>query len=163
MKICPHCGKDADAAPMLMLSTVEVLPRDLGFDEWWKKYPRKVCRKAAKKAYEKLVTTGLRIGDEIIKATPEQLMEGLRNYCLYKPEKQEWCHAASWLRGERWNDKEPEQERDQRREVRDLSPFIMREATEEKRPAPTGEVEAPASNRQEVTEKLRQALSALKR
>lgn len=117
---------------MLALGQAEVMPRDLGFGEWWAKYPRKVGRLAAEKAYRKTVEHGL--------ATPTQLMAGLKNYCIYKPLDQPWCHPTTWLNQGRWSDLEPEQARDQRIEA-------PRMAT----PAPKPQQAIPAPARSDPT------------
>ena len=68
------------------------------FDAWYKNYPRKVGRGAAKKSFERIMAQGI--------ATPEELSEGLARYIRTKPPTQAWCHPATWLNQERWADRE---------------------------------------------------------
>lgn len=74
-------------------------PNDLdGFEEWYQKYPRRVARGEAEKAWAKMS------GDERSAA-----MDGLRKHLpgLLRKEKEYIAHPATWLRGKRWLD-EPE-------------------------------------------------------
>ena len=64
------------------------------FDQFWAKYPRKVCKKAARQAFEK----ALRIADF------DKIMGGLESYICNKPHYADWCHASTWLNNERWED-----------------------------------------------------------
>ncbi len=64
------------------------------FDAFWQAYPRKVAKAAARKAYAK----ALRLTDH---AT---ILEGLEAYKRGKPDYCDWCHASTWLNGERWED-----------------------------------------------------------
>jgi hypothetical protein len=65
-----------------------------GFDAWWEQYPRKVGKKAARRAYK----TALR------DASPEVLMAGLLAYRKHKPPDVAWCHPTTWLNAGRWED-----------------------------------------------------------
>lgn len=71
-----------------------------GFDEFYARYPRKVGKGQARKAYAKAmkVTTH----DEIMFALSQQLPGMEAKEKQYRP------HPATWLNGERWDD-EPEQ------------------------------------------------------
>jgi hypothetical protein len=70
-----------------------------GFDQFWSAYPRKVAKAEARKAW--LQMTKVRPPTEVI-------IQAIENACkteqwarfggLYIP------HAATWLRGERWDD-----------------------------------------------------------
>jgi hypothetical protein len=64
------------------------------FDAFWAAYPRKVAKKAARKAFDKALRT-----------TPiDTIMAGLASYIRHKPDYADWMHAASFLNGERWAD-----------------------------------------------------------
>ena len=67
------------------------------FDEFWKMYPRKVARKDAMKAWNKL--------------TPDQkraAIENLPRHVAQWDDPNYTPHAATWLNGERWTDELPE-------------------------------------------------------
>jgi hypothetical protein len=70
------------------------LARD--FKEWWSNYPHKVARIAAEKAYRTARTKR--------KASAQDLLSGLAQYIVHKPEWQNWANAASWLNAGRWLD-----------------------------------------------------------
>lgn len=63
------------------------------FQRFWELYPRKVGKKAAEKAFQKIAMTP-QILNEILDA-----LDGTR-----WPESQYIPHPASWLNGERWTD-----------------------------------------------------------
>ena len=71
-----------------------------GFDEFYARYPRKVGKGSARRAYDKAlkVTTH----DNIMFGLSQQLAS------MEAKEKQFIAHPATWLNGERWDD-EPEQ------------------------------------------------------
>ena len=66
----------------------------MSFDDFWLHYPRKVCKKDARKAYDRAIKS----------VSHERIMEGLQTYLANKPAYADWCHAATWLNGERWED-----------------------------------------------------------
>ena len=70
------------------------------FDEFWQRYPRKIGKGAAHKAYAKATR----------KAGHDDLMFGLSQQlpAMQAQEQRYIPHAATWLNAERWND-EPEQ------------------------------------------------------
>jgi hypothetical protein len=70
------------------------------FDEFWERYPRKVGKGQARKAYAKAVRI----------AGHDAIMFGLSQQIptMNASEKQFIPHASTWLNGERWDD-EPEQ------------------------------------------------------
>ena len=87
----------------------ECAPLD-DFDQFWQAYPKKAAKKDAKKAWGQTAS---------VRPPIDTLLEALRIHS----EGRQWQsgvypHAATWLRGERWND-EPEK------------------ATPQKQPAPT--------------------------
>lgn len=66
-----------------------------GFDAWWAKYPRRVGKLAAMKAYGKALTM----------ATHEQLMAGVELYRDHLPDEAQYiAHPATWLNQGRWLD-----------------------------------------------------------
>lgn len=76
------------------------------FENFYKEYPRRLCKKAALKAYDK----ALKI------ASPEEILLGLSKYKAYIEKLKEkalkdkntfvpdYAYPASWLNGERWKD-----------------------------------------------------------
>jgi len=64
------------------------------FEEFWSSYPLKVKKLAARKAWIKSAAV----------AEFDKIMAGLEAYKKFKPATQDWCHAATWLNGERWDD-----------------------------------------------------------
>ncbi len=70
------------------------------FDIFWSRYPRKVARAVAMKAYAKAVQ----------KVDPQVILDGLENYCQHLPSENQYIlHASTFLNQERWTD-EYEQE-----------------------------------------------------
>jgi hypothetical protein len=76
-----------------------------GFEEWWRQYPRKVAKAAARTAYLRAVKSG--------KATPAELLTGVMRYAaerhaainMGRPEEYRFTkHPATWLRAECWTD-----------------------------------------------------------
>lgn len=73
--------------------------KDMAFQTFWEKYPRKVSKKSAWKAWQKINFT-----DEV----GGKIMKGLEAAC----ESEQWVkddgryipHPATWLNGERWED-----------------------------------------------------------
>lgn len=101
-------GRDADLGP-------RTLDRDLGsgtvdqtrvrssdaaieleaeFTVWYGRYPNKVGRAAARKAFAKARKL----------AEPQDLLDGLDRYIRSKPPDRQWCNPATWLNEERWKD-----------------------------------------------------------
>lgn len=66
------------------------------FEDFWRAYPRKVGKFAARKAYEKARRSG--------QATQAELLAGVQRYITHKPAYADWCHASTWLNGGRWMD-----------------------------------------------------------
>lgn len=67
------------------------------FDQWYSRYPNKVGKPEAQRAFAKART----------KTSIESLNEGLTRY-LAKTDDRPWCNPATWLNQERWTD-EPAQ------------------------------------------------------
>ena len=74
----------------------------MSFDDFWKEYPRKVGKGAARRFYAKALKL----------ASHEDIMAGLAAFIAAEPWKGElqYCpHPATWLSQERWEDEyEPE-------------------------------------------------------
>jgi hypothetical protein len=64
------------------------------FEDFWLAYPRKVGKLDAMKAYGRARTL----------ATQDELLAGVQQYLLHKPEYADWCHPATWLNKGRWMD-----------------------------------------------------------
>lgn len=66
------------------------------FELWWKQYPRKVDKGAARKAYERVVKSG--------NVTPEQLSAGVLRYAAERQSEDPKFtkHPATWLNAEGW-------------------------------------------------------------
>ena len=75
-------------------------PDDLGFDEFWAGYPRKVAKDAAAKAYAAAIKRG---------ATPEALHAGAKRYAGERAgqDPRFTKHATTWLNGGCWSDEPP--------------------------------------------------------
>lgn len=69
------------------------------FEEWWAIYPRKVAKVMARKAWAQMTK-------QISLLTLEELMIKTRAFAaaVIHKDPEHIAHAATWLRGERWND-----------------------------------------------------------
>lgn len=67
------------------------------FDQFWQVYPEKVARQKALAAFVQAREDGVSL---------EQLLSGVERYKRTKPEKQSYCHPATWLDDKRWTDGE---------------------------------------------------------
>ncbi|MDX1117045.1 hypothetical protein GOL29_03215 [Sinorhizobium medicae] len=75
------------------------------FEAFWRGYPRRVAKGAARKAFDKAIK----------KTTLESMLKAITEYVAKKPEKIDFKHPATWLNGECWDDEwEPAQARVQR-------------------------------------------------
>lgn len=93
--ICGSAGVDLFGAVTVPSAIVAAdIARD--FETWWRQYPKKAGKGAARKAYERVVKSG--------KATPQELLAGLARY---NPDPKFTKHPATWLNAECWLD-EPE-------------------------------------------------------
>lgn len=68
---------------------------DAEFDAFWRNYPRRIGKLAARKAFEKAIRGGATTGD---------LLAGIMDYIKHKPEYADYQHPASWLNAGRWMD-----------------------------------------------------------
>jgi hypothetical protein len=70
------------------------------FEMFWKSFPRRVAKGAARKAFDKAIK----------KTTLENMLKAITEYVAKKPEKIDFKHPATWLNGECWDDEwEPDQ------------------------------------------------------
>lgn len=72
--------------------------RDDEFAEWWKGYPHKVGKPAAK----------LKFSIARRSASQADLLAGVQRYVSTKPADRPWCNPATWLHQERWTDEPAE-------------------------------------------------------
>lgn len=63
------------------------------FECFWEKFPNKVGKADARKAFPKAVT----------KVDPDQMLAALDRY-VHKTDDRPWCNPATWLNQERWTD-----------------------------------------------------------
>ncbi|RVQ21808.1 hypothetical protein [Sinorhizobium meliloti] len=81
------------------------MTKEQQFEAFWKSYPRRVAKGAARKAFDKAIK----------KTTLESMLKAITEYVAKKPEKIDFKHPATWLNGECWDDEwEPAQARVQR-------------------------------------------------
>lgn len=64
------------------------------FELFWRAYPRRVGKGAARKAFEKAIRL----------ASLQQMLTAIDAYKRFKPSYQDFCHPSTWLNGERWDD-----------------------------------------------------------
>jgi hypothetical protein len=69
---------------------------DSAFEQFWKEYPRKTGKLAARREFEAAIK---RYG-----ATLQQLLDGIERYRKTKPAYADWCHPRTWLHQGRWMD-----------------------------------------------------------
>lgn len=71
---------------------------DDAFQQFWSWFPRRIARKAAQRAFEKVKVSGV--------VTFEKLLQGVLAYAgaVRGKDVQYICHPATWLNGERWTD-----------------------------------------------------------
>lgn len=64
------------------------------FETFWRAYPRRVGKGAARKAFEKAIRL----------TTLAAMLDAIALYQRCKPGYQDFCHPATWLNQERWDD-----------------------------------------------------------
>jgi len=79
------------ASPQPSMNRHTILYREHEFNEFWKQYPKKVGKGAARTAYKSAIK----------KTQYSEIMAGLSKY---NPDVQFTCNPATWLNQERWND-----------------------------------------------------------
>lgn len=70
------------------------MSREEEFNAFWTRYPRKVGRLDAQKAFVKALKS----------ATADQILAGVERYKTNKAAYADWCHPATWLNQGRWMD-----------------------------------------------------------
>lgn len=70
------------------------MTREDQFELFWRSYPRRVAKGAARKAFDKAIK----------KTTLENMTRAIREYIARKPEKIDFKHPATWLNSECWDD-----------------------------------------------------------
>lgn len=81
------------------------MTKEQQFESFWKSYPRRVAKGAARRAFDKAIK----------KTTLENMLKAITEYVAKKPEKIDFKHPATWLNSECWEDEwEPAQARVQR-------------------------------------------------
>lgn len=78
------------------------------FVVFWDRYPRKIGKLAAAKAYERARKRGV---------THQQIIDGIDRYMANKPEYADWCHATTWLNQGRYDDEYERREGADRRQA----------------------------------------------
>src|SRR5262245_37611632 len=91
----PDLPRDADAS----LSLTAGAARLREFDEWWRAYPRKVGKQAARRKYEAARAAG---------AAADELLAGAERYAgaAIDADPQYVAHPATWLHQGRWQDED---------------------------------------------------------
>ena len=76
------------------------MTKEEAFETFWKCYPRRVAKGAARTAFAKAIK----------KTDLETMLKAITEYVAKKPEKIDFKHPATWLNGECWDDEwEPPQ------------------------------------------------------
>lgn len=66
------------------------------FDVFWQRFPRRVGKLDAVKAYAKARKV----------ASADDILTGVDRYIANKPEYADWCHPSTWLNKGRWMDED---------------------------------------------------------
>jgi len=66
------------------------------FEEFWTAYPRKIAKGSARESYRAALA----------RASPEEILDGVKRYVASKPDPKFTKHPASWLDADRWLDEE---------------------------------------------------------
>lgn len=108
MDLGPRISSDADAsdaraddAPIPptgvgMMRRAEIGSDRQAFDQFWHRYPHKVGKQDAAKAFAAAMKRG--------GVTLEVMLAALDRYIRAKPPDRAWCNPATWLRQGRWED-----------------------------------------------------------
>ena len=83
---------------LAIVKTTDALEAQIDFDSFWLLYPRKVCKKDARKAWDRVAPADR---PKAIEAVAAWRRIWANKEIEYVP------HAASWLNGERWEDELP--------------------------------------------------------
>lgn len=77
------------------MEVVKLVPRLSDFDAFWRAYPRKVAKRAARKAYDRALR----------ETTHEAIMRGLAEFNRHLPSETQYIpHPTTWLNQGRWED-----------------------------------------------------------
>lgn len=68
---------------------------DADFEIFWRAYPAKVGKLAARTVYDKVRRGGIR---------QDELLDGIAQYIATKPAYADFCHPRTWLAQGRWMD-----------------------------------------------------------
>jgi hypothetical protein len=71
---------------------------DDDFEEFWRAYPLRVGKLAARKVYDKVRRGGI---------SQAELLDGIAQYVRTKPSYADYCHPRTWLSQGRWLDEVP--------------------------------------------------------
>lgn len=116
------------------------------FEAFWKSYPRRVAKGAARKAWDKAIK----------KTTLENMLKAITEYVAKKPEKIDFKHPATWLNGECWDDEwEPVQARVQRPMFQQSANYGRPEPVNHQEPA---SARVDPERRRQLAELARQAV-----
>lgn len=72
------------------------MTQDEQFAVFWQRFPRRVGKLDAMKAYRKARKV----------ATADDILAGVDRYIATKPEYADWCHPSTWLNKGRWMDED---------------------------------------------------------
>ena len=105
------------------MAEIHKLPDQITFDDFWKRYPRKVGKAIARAKWNQITGPGLKTrtldrdsGQYVeldLQATPEEIMAGLKAWWNSIPMKADFTkdideqyipHPATWLNRGRWED-----------------------------------------------------------
>ncbi|WP_187273417.1 DUF1376 domain-containing protein [Methylobacterium sp. WL19] len=84
-----------EAAPPSVAQVEAAFPAH-AFELFWTRYPHKVGKDAARKAFDIVRRSG--------RVTMVALLSGLDRYKATKPPTRDWCHPTTWLNQGRWAD-----------------------------------------------------------
>jgi hypothetical protein len=86
-----------DRSPQLFLPASTELPLDQAFETWWRQYPRKVDKGAARRAFRRVLMKNVATFDELMAGVMRYAMERTGEDPIYTK------HAATWLNAESWS------------------------------------------------------------
>lgn len=120
------------------------------FESFWKSYPRRVAKGAARKAFDKAIK----------KTTLESMLKAITEYVAKKPEKIDFKHPATWLNGECWDDEwEPVQARVQRPMFQQSANYGRPEPVNHQEPASS---QVDPERRRQLAELARQTAAGMR-
>ena len=95
-KIKPQPAKETLSYRTTLEPSEDIYPPD--FENFWNAYPRKKAKRAAERAYQKILSKKLATADELIAGAERYAIE-----CANEPPKYT-LHASNWLNDRRWTD-----------------------------------------------------------